>query len=519
MELEFIGHAGFIIERKSCLLIMDPWLSESGAFHSSWFQFPQNHHLADPLIARIKKTASKAFIYISHEHRDHFDKLFLQRIVDVQPTIVIPDYKYGTLFEDLRALGFKKILKCMDGEESKLGKEFRITIYTDDNRLNRDSAILVNDGTSKFLNMNDCKIHDRLAQIKQHEGHIDVFSCQFSGASWHPVSYSYSDKSYTEISRQKKNSKFIAVQNVINNLSPGTYLPAAGPVCFLHPGLFHLNLEDENIFPDQNEFLAYLSGKIRNTLTTNLMPGDIYNAATLSFTKKVEPRINTQKESLKALQSYRRIYNSKHFNHSPAMEMSIESAIESLEKNLQTKLKNFQPKAPPEPAIFYTIMGVSDTTICIDFATRGITRSRLSSSDFPEPYYRVDIPSDLVRELVFERMNWEELALSLRLRLTRRPNNYDQLIELFLIADSNLIGKILSDFESQSLTNEKILVSCSGKTFEIDKYYPHQGAKLEYGWDDEGFWVCPKHRWKYNLSTGNCDHSNLKISSKLIDEQ
>ncbi|MBT5031737.1 MAG: hypothetical protein HOM55_05515 [Proteobacteria bacterium] len=58
-------------------------------------------------------------------------------------------------------------------------------------------------------------------------------------------------------------SKFIAVRNAINTLSPGAYLPAAGPVCFLHPDLFHINLEEENIFPDQNEFLAFLAGKTK----------------------------------------------------------------------------------------------------------------------------------------------------------------------------------------------------------------------------------------------------------------
>lgn len=516
MEIEFIGHAGFIIERKNCLLVMDPWLSDSGAFHSSWFQFPQNHHFAEPVITRIKKRASDAFIYISHEHRDHFDKLFLERVVDAQPTIIIPDYKYGTLFEDVQALGFKNIRKCIDGEKSELGKQLTVTIFTDDNRLNRDSAILVSDGKHKFLNMNDCKIHDRLAQIKQQEKHIDVFSCQFSGASWHPVSYSYSDKSYTEISQQKKFSKFIAVRNAINILSPGAYLPAAGPVCFLHPDLLHLNLEENNIFPDLNEFLPYLSGKIRNTVTTDLMPGDIYDAETLSYTHKTEPRITNQKESNTALQTYRHIYNSKQFKHSPAMEMSIESAIDALEQNLKNKLKNFQPKTPPEPTIFYSIMGVSDTIISIDFTNRRITRSKLPSSEFPEPYYRVDIPSDLLRELVLQRMNWEELALSFRLRLTRRPNNCDQLIEMFLIADSKDIGKILSDFESRAVENEKILIFCSGKTFEIDKYCPHQGANLEFGWEEDGFWVCPKHRWKYDPNTGHCEHSNLKISSKLI---
>lgn len=31
---------------------------------------------------------------------------------------------------------------------------------------------------------------------------------------------------------------------------------------------------------------------------------------------------------------------------------------------------------------------------------------------------------------------------------------------------------------------------------------PHAGANLSNGWYEEGFWVCPIHRFKYNLING-----------------
>ncbi|MBT5031738.1 MAG: hypothetical protein HOM55_05520 [Proteobacteria bacterium] len=84
-------------------------------------------------------------------------------------------------------------------------------------------------------------------------------------------------------------------------------------------------------------------------------------------------------------------------------------------------------------------------------------------------------------------MSWEELALSFRLRLTCRPNLHDQLVEMFLIAGPNNIGKILMDFESQHHADDKIIISCGGNKYKIDKYCPHQGTNLEYGWEDSGF--------------------------------
>ena len=524
MEIEFIGHAGFVVQDADCLLVMDPWLSESGAFHSSWFQFPPNHHLADPIASRIKANPVNTFIYISHGHLDHFDASFLARIVAAQPTLLIPAYKYDALYEKASALGFRKILKCSNGKKLKLKNEFCVTVYTDDICLNRDSAILVDDGSHKFLNLNDCKIFDRLAKIKHDQGHIDVFSCQFSGASWHPVSYSYPDQAYAEISRKKKLSKFIAVRNAINTLSPGAYLPAAGPVCFLHPDLFHINLEEENIFPDQNEFLAFLAGKTKKTKLFDLIPGDTFNT-TLAYTNKVEQRILNKRDSIKALKRYLNIYSSKSHGRSATvsatisatMEMTTEETIDALEQNLRDKLANFRPRNPPKHIIYYTIMGVSNLTISVDIAKRTVIRSTLPQPDLTEPYYRVDIPSDLVRELILHDMNWEELALSFRLRLTRRPNLYDQLMEIFLIADPNNIGKILLDFESQQHAEDKIIISCGGNKYRIDKYCPHQGTNLKYGWEDGGFWVCPKHRWRFDPDDGHCENADLRITSQRID--
>jgi len=44
MNITYLGHAGFSIETKSTLLLQDIWTTNKGAYNSSWFQFPCNHH-------------------------------------------------------------------------------------------------------------------------------------------------------------------------------------------------------------------------------------------------------------------------------------------------------------------------------------------------------------------------------------------------------------------------------------------------------------------------------------------
>ena len=45
MKVQFLGHAGLLIDSGKTRLLMDAWLSSEGAFDASWYQLPQNHHI------------------------------------------------------------------------------------------------------------------------------------------------------------------------------------------------------------------------------------------------------------------------------------------------------------------------------------------------------------------------------------------------------------------------------------------------------------------------------------------
>ena len=67
-------------ETKNEMILMDPWMSKEGAFDSSWYQFPSNHKLGDEIRESISKTDKDVYIYISHDHKDHFDVPFLETL-------------------------------------------------------------------------------------------------------------------------------------------------------------------------------------------------------------------------------------------------------------------------------------------------------------------------------------------------------------------------------------------------------------------------------------------------------
>jgi UDP-MurNAc hydroxylase len=267
MIITYLGHAGFIVETDDVILIMDPWLSEDGAFDGAWFQFPCNHHLQYLLQQKLSSTTQSKYIYLSHEHKDHFDAGFLKSIEAFDFTYIIPRFHRPALVNALERFTTHRIQLCSDSDIVFLNGGL-IKIFADDGELNRDSAILVELNGKRFLNLNDCKIHDRLKEIVG-DLPIDVFACQYSGATWHPTCYDYSREEYERVSLKKMRSKFEATAKAIETVRPDIFLPSAGPACFLDPDLIAINFEPINIFPRTNKLLDYLSKRLIKTPDKN----------------------------------------------------------------------------------------------------------------------------------------------------------------------------------------------------------------------------------------------------------
>ena len=62
-------------------------------------------------------------------------------------------------------------------------------------------------------------------------------------------------------------------------------------------------------------------------------------------------------------------------------------------------------------------------------------------------------------------------------------------------------GKGLS-FEAQGFRLALFLIQ--GKVFAIDELCPHANGPLSRGWLEGECLVCPLHRWKFDLATGQC---------------
>jgi len=307
---------------------MDPWLSGNGAFLHTWFPYPDNTGIADQVIRQLG--GRQLYVYISHVHEDHCDLDFLRRLEPFGPTYLLPNFLDDSLRRRLQPVAAEKRI-LQDGEQAELGRDFTVRLFLEESGLNTDSAILAQCNGHTFFNLNDCKLYDRLATLEMPA--IEILTCQFSGATWHPVCYEYDEATYRGISLKRKNAKFFQVEKALRSIEPAVFIPSAGPAVFLHPKLYHHNFEPVNIFPKAEEFAAHLVRRSLKSEVRILRPGQglVPGSSTVQDVMR--------NDGMQALDSYRR---SKQHLFAAGDHGDPDLLVEPLLREVRTKLRHFR---------------------------------------------------------------------------------------------------------------------------------------------------------------------------------
>jgi UDP-MurNAc hydroxylase len=517
MQITYLGHAGFLLETDQAVLVMDPWLSSEGAFDSAWFQFPCNHHLAPMIREKLRDSRKKRFVYVSHEHRDHFDPHFLESLPTHELVFIIPKFTRAALRTELARLEPNALIACGHGQEVLIPGG-SVKLYLDDSGLNRDSAILVKFGRDVLLNLNDCKLYDEVAAIAALEGPVSVLTCQFSGATWHPTCYGYEPDEYRRISRQKLLGKFEIVARVIEAVRPQIYLPSAGPACFLDPALISINFEAVNIFPRASQFLEFLGNRLPGIETRfmEIMPGDLLCPATGHL-----EACGTERVSEANFERYIHSYAARYADYFAERRMrpseaQVDEILGGLRTALQKKLSEFILPDRMRVPLYFGLSDVAGKLLKINFVRKSIDCvSEITESD----YYSLFTPSWQISRVLEEAITWEEFALTFRVRLNRKPDVYQTLMQGFLLMEPEDMNWFCSKIMEIEQRQKRFIIEACGTRYSIDRYCPHQGGDLSQGWLAEGrFWTCPRHRWQFALDKeGQCLTSNGSIHAVCLE--
>ncbi|WNG36453.1 MBL fold metallo-hydrolase [Archangium violaceum] len=433
MQLTFLGHAGFLVETQQVLVVVDPWLSPLGAFDSAWMQFPRNHQLAPLVREKLEHSPKQRFLYVSHEHKDHYDPDFLRTLTKRDFTVVIGRFRRTALRAAFEAYGARRVIACEDQQEVPF-ENGSLKLYLSDSGIHRDSALLIQADGQRFLNLNDCEVHERLPAIIAEEGPIDVFTAQFSGAIWHPTCYDYPREVYAEHSRRRRALKFEAVARAIETVQPRVYLASAGPACFLDPSLFHLNLEPVNIFPRASELFTFLNYRLAGKTPRLIepMPGDVLDPGLGELVSLASERVTDENRS-QYLRSYAtlqtRIFRER---RRKLLLEEVDRIHLRLHLEMQRKLEAFSLADHVLMPLYLGLLELPGQLIRVDFRSRRV--DVVSEVRDLSRYMLLASAVDIARVLD-RKLNWEDFLLSFRFRASRSPDVYDATLHGFLAAE------------------------------------------------------------------------------------
>ncbi len=270
MQVTSVGHAGFHIQTKAGSVLCDPWVNP--AYFASWFPFPDNTQLDWDSLGACD------YLYVSHLHRDHFDRENLARHVNKDATVLLPDFPVDDLRKEFEALGFHKFLETTDSvKHSVPGLDLMIIALRSpaDGPIG-DSGLVLDDGETVFFNMNDARPVD-LDMVRAEFGRVDVHALQFSGAIWYPMVYDLPERAKVAFGTQKRQRGMDRSRRYVEQVGATWVIPSAGPPAFLDDELRYLNDDHgdpSNIFPDQTVFLEQMraNGQDQGLL---MIPGSV----------------------------------------------------------------------------------------------------------------------------------------------------------------------------------------------------------------------------------------------------
>jgi UDP-MurNAc hydroxylase len=515
VRVTFLGQAGLYLETRAGSILCDPWFNP--AYFGSWFPFPANDGI-DP-----RSIGSPDYLYVSHLHHDHFDPQWLTEHCSKDATVILPDYPVDDLRHELHGLGFRRFVETADCEPIDLGGGLRIMVMAlqapTDGPLG-DSALLLDDGEVRILNMNDSRPTDpdRLLPF----GPLDLLFLQFSGAIWYPMVYEFPPKAKVTLAHKKRVVQLARAQRYIEILAPTFVVPSAGPPCFLDDDLFDqndLHRDPANIFPDQTVFLDHLAeqgihgGRL-------MLPGSWGELRPTAF-EVVHPVPDAE---------VRRIFDDRE----PYLR-EYQARVRPLLDGEHERWRADPDVAPLDllaelKAWFEPLMGFGEqicsgigAEVLLDLGSEGIVLDfvdqKVRAWDGQEPTrYIFRMARPLVELLVREHeVDWvNSLFLSMRFSAARKGPYNDYLYTWFKCLDLERIQYAEGFYAEKAKTEGSFVMD----GWEVQRRCPHMKADLtRFASIEDGVLTCSLHGWQYELETGRCLTSEgHEITARRLSE-
>lgn len=489
--VEYLGHAGFLFEHMGVRLLVDPWFHP--AFLQSWFPYPDNRELRD-------RVAGQRFdyLYVSHAHEDHYDERLLDTL-DRSTTVIVPRYRSKAMVRRFTKLGFTNLVILDHRQSHQLADRFSVTMYLDTSH-KEDSGLLVDLDGFRFLDLNDCN-----TPMSELPSDIDVLAAQFSGAMWYPNCYDYP----AEVMRQKvaavRRDLMDTLYRKVRLTGARTYLPSAGPACFLDPALEAYNDRATTIFPLWENVAAEFVAACPDVEVVRMFPGDRLNVEPAQRTAELEPKPGHRtEEDLAAYRERRREEWEEFYATADTTVTSedLQTYFGTLQRWNKRFLHDFSKDIRLEAGSDVWLVRLG--RLAEEFVIEG-----------EEPYdkdYTLSVPPRVLRAIVDGRVGWEEALLSMRVNLHRDPDVFD-LTFMSLLRYGNQPAQTM-----QMLRERQNTETIERDGLRMQRFCPHAGEDLSLAVVCNGVIECPRHHWKWIAQTGECiEGGSVDLRVEVLD--
>jgi UDP-MurNAc hydroxylase len=263
MRFQIIGHACLLIEHLGKRLLIDPWILGS-AYWRSWWHFPESVPVNDEML-------SPNWICLTHEHFDHFHYPSMRKF-DRSIPVLVPEFALGRMKDSVQSLGFTNVVELRHGKPHVLGDGLTMCFYQ---FAFDDSAVIVDDGQTILLNLNDSKVSGAsLRQILKRYPRIDFVFKSHAPAQGYPICYEAENP--MELSFRRTEDYIGLFVQAIEEVNPRYAIPFASNVCHLHKETFAYN--PYNVTPadvaERCRGLAFERSRV-----VVMTPGDTWSSA------------------------------------------------------------------------------------------------------------------------------------------------------------------------------------------------------------------------------------------------
>lgn len=242
-NLKFLNHASYLLESDKSILLFDPWF-EKGAFNNGWQLYYQKIKNGE-VIEFLKKSGKKIYIWISHEHSDHFNIPFIKSLkaFNLKPIFLFHQTVDKRVFNYLKNNNFI-VNECSNGKIFYIDSYLKVITY----RYSRlDSLCITNFYNLNILNLNDCVIKNQeqakktFSKFPAEYKNIDILFTQFGYAQW--IGREIDKELRLKYAEEKLRRIFD--QNKVFN--PRFIIPFASFVYFSKQDNFYMNEEQNGI--------------------------------------------------------------------------------------------------------------------------------------------------------------------------------------------------------------------------------------------------------------------------------